>query len=74
MLWYIISASIFLVAIVLVVVNYIRDRRYLRKLTKEAVRDEVKKELAEEIEAITSRKEKFQKALDEAARKSDRHD
>jgi len=46
--------------------NYVRDRRYLKKKTSEAMSRELWSDIEEEREQSLGRKERFGKALDEA--------
>ncbi len=66
MAWYIISAILFLIAIGLLVVTRIRDRRYERMRTSEAMRAEIWEEIEEEREAIETRQAHFRQALEQA--------
>jgi hypothetical protein len=71
MVWYISAGILFLIAIALLVFNYVRDQRYLKKKTSEAMGEELWEEIQAEREASMERQRKFKQALDEAGHKTD---
>ena len=68
MIWYWIAGLLTIVALALLVGNYIRERRYLKKKTSEAMNPRLWEEIEDEREASLKRQEKFRKSLDEAKR------
>lgn len=66
MFWYIIASISFVVAISLLVFTRIRDKRYEKMKTSEAMSPELRTEIEEEREAALLRREKFTTALKEA--------
>jgi hypothetical protein len=69
MVWYVIAGIAFVVALALLVFNFVRDRRYMGKRTSQAMSrdlwDEIEQERAEALE----RKERFEKELEEAGKR-----
>jgi heme exporter protein D len=68
MIWYWIAGLLTILALTLLVGNYLRERRYLKKKTSQAMNRQLWEEIEEEREASRGRQEKFHKALDEARR------
>ena len=66
MVWYVISAVAFLAAVAMVVVTYVRDRRYLKMKASQAMDPRVYEELEEEEREARARRERFKGALEEA--------
>lgn len=66
MVWYIIAGMLMLVAVAMLVIQYVADRRHLRKKTSQAMGDVLWKEIQDEREASKERQEKFRAALDKA--------
>ena len=66
MVWYVISAVAFLAAVAMVVVTYVRDRRYLRMKVSQAMDPRVYEELEEEEKEAMARRDRFRGALKEA--------
>ena len=63
MIWYIAAAICFGASLALLIFNYVRDKRYEKKRTSEAMRPEVWEEIAEESDQIQERKKRFEAAL-----------
>lgn len=74
MVWYIIGGIALAIAVVLLVLNFIRDRRYERTRVLEAMGPDLRKEIEEERAASFERKEKFQGAMDEAMERNGERD
>lgn len=66
MVWYIIAAILFCVALVLMLYIYVRDKRYLKKKTSSTMSENLWNEIQEEREASKQRRDKFRAALHEA--------
>lgn len=66
MVWYIISAIAAFVAILVLVLTYVRDRRYERKRVLEAMSPELRAEIEREREESIRRRERFREALGSA--------
>ncbi len=73
MIWYIAAGILFVGALGLMGYQYVRDRRYLRKKTSEAMGKELWNEIMQEREASERRRDHFRQALREA-REGPRHD
>ena len=71
MIWYIAAAILFLIALLLLVWRFIRDRRYLRKKTSEAMGPDLWSEVQEEREESQRRQDAFRSALKDAKRPHD---
>lgn len=63
MIWYIISAIAFATALAILVITYIRDRRYVRLKASQAMDPAVLEELDQEREEAFARRDKFKEAL-----------
>ena len=63
MIWYIAAGIIFLFAIVLLVGNFLRDKKYMQQKTSESMNPELWEEIETENEALVERKKRFQAAL-----------
>lgn len=63
MVWYIAAGILFLIAIALLVFNYVRDQRYMKKKTSEAMGEEMWEEIQAEREQSMERQKKFKEAL-----------
>lgn len=63
MTWYLIAAVVFLIALGLLVFNFLRERRYLKKRVSEAMRSEVRQEIEEERALLLARRERFRSIL-----------
>lgn len=66
MIWYIIALILFLVAVGLMLFQYLRERRYLGSKTSQAMGDQLWQEIQDERESSKERKEKFRAALKQA--------
>jgi hypothetical protein len=66
MVWYIIGAIIFAVAIALLLYRYIMDRRFEKANVYDSLGADVREDLDEEIESAYARRDKFNRALEEA--------
>ena len=66
MIWYVISSISFLVVVLLLVYTRIRDRRYEKMKTSEAMRPELWEEIEREREEALAKREKFREALKKA--------
>lgn len=66
MIWYWIAGILTVIALGLLVFNYTRDRRYLKKRTSEAMSRKLWTEIEDEREAALKRKEAFEDALKNA--------
>ena len=66
MIWYCIAAVAIAAAGVLLIVNYIRERRYERLKTSQAMSPELWSEIQKERDAAMARREGFRKALSDA--------
>jgi hypothetical protein len=71
MMWYIAAGILFLIALLLLALRYILDRRYLRKKTSEAMGRDLWNEIKEEREDSARRRDAFQAALKDAKRPHD---
>ncbi|MFA4972012.1 MAG: hypothetical protein WC683_05315 [bacterium] len=69
MVWYVIAGIAATAALGLLVVTFVRDRRYMKKKTSEAMSRELWTEIEEEREDGRQRQEKWQRALGEARKK-----
>lgn len=72
MAWYIIGSILLLIALGLLIFNYVRERRYLKKKASEAMRTEMWEEIESEREASRERQKKFHEALEEAEKSEPR--
>jgi len=66
MIWYWTAGILAVLALALLVYNYIRERRYLKKKTSEAMSRKMWGEIEEEREAALKRKQAFDEAMNEA--------
>jgi len=66
MIWYWIAGLLTALALALLIFNYIRERRYLKKKTSEAMGLGLREEIEEEREAALKRKQAFDEAINEA--------
>ena len=66
MVWYLIAGLLILLALTLLILNYLRERRYLKKKTSQAMSPELWGEIEVERKASRERKQKFEEALEEA--------
>lgn len=66
MIWYWIAGLLTLSALALMVLNYTRERRYLKKRTSEAMSHSLRDEIEDEREAALKRKQAFDEAINEA--------
>jgi len=66
MIWYWIAGLLSILALALLVFNYMRERRYLRKKTSEAMSRTLWEEIEVEREASRERKQKFHEAIEDA--------
>lgn len=66
MIWYVISIISFLAVVLLLVYTRIRDRRYEKLKTSEAMRPELWEEIEIEREEALAKREKFREALKKA--------
>jgi hypothetical protein len=66
MIWYWIAGLLTVVALALLIFNYSRDRKYLKKKTSEAMSRGLKEEIEEEREESLRRKKEFDEAMKEA--------
>jgi len=66
MVWYIIAGITVAIALLLLVLNFIRDRRYERRRVLDAMSPGLKAEIEDERARALDRKERFRDALDEA--------
>lgn len=69
MVWYVIAGVAALVALALLVFNFVRDRRYMRKRTSEAMSRELWGEIEQERALALERRERFKRQLEEAAKR-----
>ncbi|OGQ22575.1 MAG: hypothetical protein A3I05_04455 [Deltaproteobacteria bacterium RIFCSPLOWO2_02_FULL_44_10] len=69
MILYLFLAFLFFL-LVLLLVNYFQDRRYLKKKVSETMRGEIRKELDEELETLKRRQEKFRKTLEQVQKRN----
>lgn len=66
MVWYIIAGIAAAIALVLLVFNFIRDRRFERKRVLDAMSQELRAEIEDERAQALERKERFRETLDGA--------
>ncbi len=66
MIWYWIAGSLTVLALALLIFNYIRERKYLKKKTSEAMSSELREEIEQEREEALKRKREFDEALKDA--------
>lgn len=69
MTWYLAAVILFAIAILLVILTYVLDRRQLKKKTSAAMSRTLWKEISDEREASLQRRDKFQSALHQAQSK-----
>lgn len=69
MFWYITAALAFAVAIALLAFARVRDKRFEKMKTSEAINPELRQEIEDERSAARLRREKFTAALKEAEEK-----
>jgi hypothetical protein len=74
MAWYIAAGILFLIATAILVVQFVRDRRYLGKKTSQAMGTKLWDEIEEEREASKARHEKFMSAMKKAESKENREE
>jgi hypothetical protein len=67
--WYIIAGIAAAVALFLLIYIFVRDRRYVRKKTSEAMSRELWAEIDEERQGSMARREGFKKAIEEAQKR-----
>ena len=65
-MWYVVAGILFAGALGLMGYQYVRERRYLRKKTSEAMGKELWQEIASEREESERRRDHFKHALREA--------
>jgi len=70
-MWYIAAGILFLIALLLLVLRFVLDRRYMRKKTSEAMGRDLWNEIQEEREDSARRKDAFQSALKGAKQSQD---
>ena len=66
MIWYIIAGIVAGIALILLVFNFIRDRRYERKRALDAMSPELRGEIEDERAQAFERREHFREAIGEA--------
>lgn len=66
MIWYIAAVILIVIAIGLMVLQYVHDRRYLKNKTSKTMSKKLWDEIQEEREASKERHDKFQQALHDA--------
>ena len=66
MIWYLIAGLLILLALALLILNYLRERRYLKKKTSQAMSPELWEEIEVEREASRERQRLFHEAMEEA--------
>ena len=66
MIWYWIAGILATLALALLVFNYVREHRYLKKKTSQAMSRKLWSEIEDEREASLKRKEAFEDALKRA--------
>jgi hypothetical protein len=66
MIWYIAAAILLCIALAILVLQYLRDRRYTKSKTSETIGKKLWTEIQDERDASKERHEKFQQALDRA--------
>ena len=66
MIWYWIAGILFTIAIAILIINFIRERYYLRKRTSEAFGPALREEIEEEREQGLARRKRFEGAMEEA--------
>jgi hypothetical protein len=69
MIWYVIAGIATAASVALLVFSYIRDRRYERKKTSQAMSRELWAEIEQERQEALARRERFRTALGEAQEK-----
>jgi hypothetical protein len=70
MVWYVIGSLAFVAVFVIVIARYVRDRRYERLKTSQAMSRELWGEIEEERGEALKRRERFEQALSEAEREA----
>ena len=70
MIWYVFGFCLMVVILVIALLNFIRDRRYLRKRTSEVMRREMREEVDTEAEELRHRHDRFREALHDAENKT----
>jgi len=68
MIWYVLSAFLFSLALALLIFTRIREGRFLKRKASEVMRPQVFSELDDERIGLETRQKKFKAALDEASR------
>lgn len=71
MMWYIAAGVLFLIALLLLALRFVLDRRYMRKKTSEAMGRELWEEIQKERKDSERRKDAFREALKDAGRPYD---
>ena len=71
MIWYWTAGILTVLALALLVWNYTRERRYIKKKTSEAMSRNLWMEIEDEREVSRERKQRFHEALDEAKKQKD---
>ncbi|MFA4874834.1 MAG: hypothetical protein WC956_03160 [bacterium] len=69
MIWYIIAGIAFALALGLLIYTFVRDRRYMRMKTSQAMSRELWAEIEQEREESLKRKDRWTSALTEAKTK-----
>lgn len=69
MIWYWIAGILAVIALGLLVFNFTRERRYLKKRTSEAMSRKLWTEIEEEREAALKRKHAFEDAMNDVSKK-----
>ena len=69
MTWYYLAAFLFVVMIAMLIYSFVRDRKYMRKKTRDAISEDLWEEIQVEREENSLRRERFTKALKDAENK-----
>jgi hypothetical protein len=67
-MWYIAAGALFVIALLLLVLRFVLDRRYMRKKTSEAMGRDLWDEIQEEHRDSERRRDAFRAALKDAKR------
>jgi len=70
-MWYVAAGALLVLALLLLVLRFILDRRYMRKKTSEAMGHDLWNEIQEEHKDSERRRDAFQAALKDAKRPHD---
>ncbi len=70
MIWYWTAGVFAVLALALLIFNFVRERKYLKKRTSEAMSRKLWSEIEEEREAALKRKEAFDVALKDAKKQT----